>query len=516
MSECAQAADCPVPQTFILFGVQDIAEQDVLCRLELKEYQHFPAAPVCQLCRKGSQPVQISGSSYLAGYAPTEAVALPQKWFERQKSFVQRFGRLPGVLKVHFNDPNEYTPRHHAFYVDVGRLLDSQDVRSELRDLLKSLTPQPDFALLPAHPVSERLSVFLKSDLAIGSLMFQGKLSDLEQHPREALAASKSLLILDDVFITGSRLDSINRQLRESADKLCPQLTNIHFVTVLATSPSEERYHRRKTGLTAVHKWTSNLVHLYQVPLPDWHSANQCPWCKEHAILSEIAKAETLLEGPVVERLSQLGDPKRGVETNPYFIPFASSPLPNLGAQSAVLAADSSPMQVLFACASGLQQLRAATVGPRLAADRYPAPTFLAERVFSNNYTERLIWLALLRGALPVELEPALKSFLRTIAEATARNEEERFLKGEMGLLYLLGSLGPLPETGTMRAMFVDLGIAWETLVRLGYVSAEANVPAGIASASVVAQRAAISKTRKGLRHVLGETLRSAFQKVFG
>jgi orotate phosphoribosyltransferase len=471
VAECAAAAGRSAPTTLIMFAAQDIDGVPVLCRLHLRDYKHSAPDQDCPLCAAGSQPVRISGSTYLVGYQPGESAALPAPRFKAQKAFLERYGGHAGVLRVHFDDPNEYVPRHHAFYIDVSSLMKIEEFRQEFGKCLREMEPRPDVVIAPAHPAAETISTFAAGVLQCARISFVSSLRKAlnEEDLVRRMQAAQTVLVLDDVFITGTRLDGINRSLREEGQDVCPHVSRVHFFTLLATPASQARYVQRKGGLTGTHAWQAGLSHLYEVPLPDWHDKEKCPWCRESRLLSRIAQANALMEGPLIDRLSRLRSSKTGIDSDPYFVPFDGVDVPLLGSQSAVLGSDSTPMQVLLACASAIQQQRHAEQRP-LAAERYPAPTFLAERVLSTNYTERSIWLAILRGLRAHELEPELKDFLRGVAMEVTAQSPDRFIAGELGLAWLNGTFGEIPNDQRAREFFEALGVDWETLVKLGFV----------------------------------------------
>lgn len=478
VADCARAARRPPPATLVVFSVQEIPAVQVLCNLPLRDYSHFAPDETCGLCQGGSQPVNVSGSTYLVGYQPGQAVALPRQRFDKQRKFLERYGKVPGVLRVHYDDPNEYVPRHHAFYIDVGSLMRADEFRSEFAEALRNLSPRPDVVISPSHPTAEVLAEFAVGLLGCSRVRYVNALASALHDPavRDALRTASTVLVLDDVFITGGRLDGINRSLREEGAALSPLVSTVHFLTLISTSASEERYAQRKAGLTGTHRWAANLSHLHEIPLPDWHDKAHCPWCKEAQLLSRIAQVDALMEGPVVDRLSALGNLTEGLSLQPYFLPNTEVNVPPLGDQSAVLGQGATSMQLLLACASAIQQQRYVRDKP-LAADRYPAPTYLADRVFSTNYTERAIWLALLRGLRGHELEPSLKATLKEAALTLLPEHPEAFISGELAVVWLCGSLGTIPNTERARAFFRSLGIDWRTLIELGFASDEISAP---------------------------------------
>jgi hypothetical protein len=447
----------------VLYALYKIEGASILCRLSLNDYQHFANAAECTLCRTNSVAVQIHTSSYLVGYSPSEAVALPPKFFKLQKPFLAKWGSHAGVLRVHYDDPNEASARHHAFYIDVGTLLELAEFRDEVRSKSAQFEPAPDVIVVPDHRTARKIGALLSEMLGRPLVVLDAQLFARGQGPIDAdLHAATCALVVDDLFITGSRLDSINRLFRERRSERVPNLKTIHFWTVLATPASQTEYSRVVAGITGNHTWKSTVTHLYDVPLPDWHDPRDCPWCMEQNVLSGLTQTLGLFDGPMVDRLSSLSASFAGVSADPFYVAQPGVQIPALGAESAVLHQDANAMQVLFACASAIQQLRVAS-DKSLNSEQFPAPAFFAERVFSTNYTERLIWLGMLRSLKGKELEPKLRSYLSTVA-LDLHDLQHELVSGEFAIAWLVGKLGAIPVSQVCKAFFASTGIPWEAL----------------------------------------------------
>ncbi|WP_230954496.1 phosphoribosyltransferase, partial [Burkholderia cepacia] len=447
----------------VLYALQEIPASSVLCQLTLDGYKHFSDQGGCELCAAHVSAVQIHTSSYLIGLQPEEAVPLTPEFFDQQRDFLQRWGKVPGVLRVHYDDPNEATGRHHAFYIDVGTLLNAPGFQDEVRAACAQFNPKPDVIVIADHPAARKLGEILRNFLALPLVVLDEKLIARGDGPIDAnLHGSRCALIVDDVFITGSRLQSMNRFLREQFGKRAPKLENIHYWTVLATPASPAMHQRVVRGMTANHAWSSNVTHLHSIPLPDWHDANHCPWCMETNVLSGLAQSVMEFDGQIVDRLSWLSSTAQGVVSDPFFAAHSGTPIPLLGANAVALTEGSSAMQVLFAYASAVQQLRNASKNA-LNADQFPTPRYMARRVFETNYTERLIWLAMLRSLKGKELEPALKTFL-ALSALNLQDGQHGIVSGELGVAWLTGKLGAIPVSDVSRDFFSGLGISWEAL----------------------------------------------------
>jgi hypothetical protein len=453
----------------ILYSVQAIDGASSLCRLELPEYRHFASADSCELCSTQSHPVAIQSANYMVGYAPAQPVALQRSFFDEQRPFLERWGQHPGVLRVHYNDPNEATARHHAFYVDVGTLLNLEEFQEELLAAVRILLPKPDGVAVPDHPTALRIGRLASEALGVPLILLDAALLSKGQGPVDStLAEATCLLVLDDVLISGTRLDVINRFLREYRAERAPKLDRIHFLTLLATPSSGKKYQERLNGLTGNHAWTATLSHLHKFILPDWHSDLRCPWCREQAVLSRLAQSSGEFDGPLADRLADLSNPDAGLYEAAYFVAAKATVLPGLGSNSALLHAGATPLQVLFACASAVQQLRHADKNA-LNAEQFPVPTYIAERVFAANYTERVIWLGLLRSLKGNELEPLLKACLRRAA-LDESDEQRHLVHAELAMAWIAGKLDAIEVSAPSRRFFETVGIPWQSLFDTGLV----------------------------------------------
>lgn len=457
--------------TAILYGVSDAVEAASFCRLKMPELKHYLSAESCELCVAESLPVSIQSSNYMVGFAPGNPVGLPPPMFDAQKPFLERWGRYPGVLRVHYDDPNEARARHHAFYVDVSTLLDLDDFRAELIAALRGLDRAPDAIAVPDHPAARRLGTIVAEALAVPVVMLGAEALRGDGDVNTTLANARALLVLDDIFITGSRLDAINRFLRENRATRAPRLEAITFFTVLAIPSSEAKYRHRRTGLTRNHAWVAAIDHLYKFCLPDWRNEDSCPWCREQKRLFQLARATGDFDGPLADRLAALADTAHGLSDAAFFVANPATQLPALGAESLLMAQGASPIQVLFACASGVQQLRCADQNP-LGADQFPAPSYLAQRVFTDNYTERLIWLGLLRVVRGNELEASLKAHLRRYVLNEQADQRPQLL-AEFAVAALSGKLDAIEVSQESKRMFEAVGISWRALFDAALVDQE-------------------------------------------
>lgn len=442
-----------------------IPAEQVMCQLELPGYQHYATGSDCKFCAT-SKAVPVQSSSYLVGQSPTEPAVLGKGYFDEQHGFLNRWGEYKGVLRVHYDDPNEPSG-HHAFYVDVGTLLDIPEFFAEMIGEIKLLVPPPDVVIAPALPVPKRLGVLIAEGLKCPLVeLDMSTLASVDEVVNDSLFRAETVLVVDDVFSTGNRFKGIVRYLREQGVKRAPNLKYTHLWTVIASLASRNNYAKTKRGLTSVQDaWKAGLSHFFTLALPDW-AKEDCPWCIEFRELTALTQDNVFQDGPIAIRIAELWDTRSGINDEPFF-GCEIMPTPNLGAGSYAQAADASPIRALFACASGIQQLR---YGQKpLSADQFPAPSYFALRNFSENYTEHLLWLAMLRSLTARELEGELKQFLVDIAlDQDIQNSS--YIRNELAVAWLTGKLGAIRISTSCQNFFGEFGVRWEMLRYRGLV----------------------------------------------
>lgn len=398
---------------------------------------------------------------------------MPPSWFDAQRPFLTKYGRIKGALRVHYDDPNELARKHHAFYIDVRSLLNDEKFVEELTEKFRSLSPIPNIIISPAHQTSIGIGDIASKAIGCPSFSVNTSISSEGDELKEALATAKCILVVDDIFRSGSRLNRFNRDLRDG-HALLPNVTDVHFFTVLATPQSEPEYKNSIKGLISNHSNCDRKIHhLYTVFLPSWHGESDCPWCREQAILKDLLHMETDLDDPLATRLDELSNTTEGLAENCFSTAETSTILPFLADGSHALGGGASALELLFACASAVQQLRTDLRQP-LDPKSFPAPRHLAVRVFKSNYSERLFWLALIRALKSSELETSLKEYLMVVAIEIDKETSKAYLGRELAIAALDGKFSILDSR--LENFFDCTGIAWQRVVNAGFVL-PTNVP---------------------------------------
>lgn len=434
-----------------------------LARLSVGDYFHSSDAASCEHCGQGKPPpIRVHGNSFLIGIAEIKEVKLQRGFFKEQRLFLDKYGAAPGVLRVHFDAPNEVHPRHHAFGIDATVLLRTPDFRDEVLQALESLDPQPHFVVIANHKASDLLRETIRRwrDLPV---VFPDQLDGLQNLPRKP-----TVLVFDDKIVSGDRMRNLNVSLRTLRPHLWDTFNHVHFFAPIVTTKSKKQLEEVRSGLTTNHDWGATLHHLYCVHLPDWHTSADCPWCHEKRCLERLATEGGKLDSPLINRLAQLSgeslDPMEHLAALPGGAPF-----PPLGAGSVAGKAGSSQLQVLVATASAVQQLRTSE-GANLDPHSLTKPTRLACFVFRDAYTEKLIACSILRSLTSDEVSVEMGKYLVKAIQSPNLYEGADIYQVELAMALIAGKMGTAKEIATAWDRLVAYGISDQSLRDLGFL----------------------------------------------
>ncbi|WP_269530731.1 hypothetical protein [Chitinimonas sp. BJYL2] len=448
-----------------VFAATDLPDSLMpLARLSVEGYFHSSDTASCEHCGQGNPPpIRVQGNSFLVGIAEIKEVKLSGKFFKEQRPFLDKYGAVPGALRVHFDDPNEVYPRHHAFGIDAAVLLKTPEFQDEVLQVLTSMDPAPDFVVIANHKASDLLKEIIEKwrDLPVVFLDQLNELQNLPQNP--------TVLVFDDKIVSGCRMRNLNVGLRAPRPHLWETFNHVHFFAPIVTTRSKKQLDQLRSGLTTNHDWGATLHHLYCVHLPDWHTSADCPWCQEKRWLEKLASKSGKFDSPLINRLALLSageplDPMGHLAALPDGAPF-----PPLGAGSVAGKAGSSQLQVLMATASAVQQLRTGE-GVSLNPYSLTKPTRLACFVFQDAYTEKLIACSILRSLTSDEVSVDMGKYLVTLIQAPHLSEGADLYQIELSMALIAGKLGTAKEIASAWEKLVVYGISEQSLSELGFL----------------------------------------------
>ncbi len=435
-----------------------------MARLEIPGYFHSVDAASCGKCGQGApQPIQVHSRSFLLSLSPAIDVPLKPIYFEQQRAFIDRYGAETGVLRVHFDDPNEVHPRHHAFGIDATALLANTEFRQEVITKLSSLDPKPDLVVIPNHNASGEL----RATIARWDQVPVVTVDELDTLQGK-LPKKPTILVFDDKVVSGQRLRNMNVSLREPRIHLWEGFNHLHFFAPIVTPKSEKQLDELRKGLTTHHHWTAELHYLYCVCLPDWHTSADCPWCNEEKLLRQLASESNAFDSALTERLALLGtkeqlDAMGCLAPNPDVHQY-----PALGNGSLAGSAGASQLQVLIATASAVQQLRSDPARP-LDPHSMTQPTKMARFVFEDAFTEKLIACSILRSLGPAEVSDGMRDYLIKALQYPEAYEGTGVYQIELSIALMGGKMGTVNDIATAWNLLLRYGVSDSSLRKLGF-----------------------------------------------
>ena len=318
------------------------------------------------------------------------------------------------AFRIHRNvsDSSGRKLRHHAFDISVEALLRSQRFLDRFYEKLRSV-PDPSVIVVPPHRAGERMGDLAKQFLKKTT----GLSPDLVIHPdldrqdvrlkRVKINQQKEILILDDVSITGQRLNRFQANLRSWNFS-----GHVTYLVGVARPDDEEKWAYRVSNLKMRKGDRTNDVEcLEKIVLPDWDKAG-CPWCMEYEWLTAMIGSSGLGEESVkrvIERremLEQAAD-GQGLIENVFWIPSGQQRptitpgsifLPHVDATEADIAASvAGAIQRMRTDPDERLSLKADFLQPRvLYPDNFLGP--------DRRFNDLVLRMSVLRSALPSEL----------------------------------------------------------------------------------------------------------------
>lgn len=393
------------------------------CRLDIENYKYSRKGESCELCldTTRSNRFYIDPSRYFLHERLNEVVPLPPPLFDPQKSFLKAYGEIDGVLKVHIDDPNDETGRHHAFYIDIAELLGCEGFVEEVIEGVRNI--QPDLVVIPPHAVGHTIAKLIRNNFEMPVHLHKDLRLDVMANESDALLATalntaKSLLIIDDLAFTGRRLHTFNSALREAGSVFnSPSIVN--FFPLIAVPESLDKWAQFRRGLCGNHPGqTRQLISLYTIQLPHW-GIDYCPWCAE---CRQIERLPTFSDDDSDERGNVLNDKDAGLYSNGWVNVSPGEQVPILGEKSPLLDGGASSIQTLFACASATQQARSRKERP-LNGKGFPLSYVIDSAVIRDFTNETLFVVSLLRSLLTGEVCDEFRQHVARLAAAAASSE---------------------------------------------------------------------------------------------
>jgi hypothetical protein len=364
-----------------------------------------------------SAPIKIDPQIYFPLTFQDTQIALNKRAADHCRMFFERYIGS-GLIQVH-RDHEEQTgrPQHHGIHLATEVLLNVSAFKSAFQAKLAALPTPPIFIVSPPHDAGRALAKHAASFFAA-----RGQHCDVFAHPhllipdeplrkdeqrlRALLCAATedhSILIIDDVCITGTRLSQYQRYIRTEHYKgRIDYLVGIARPQNAANWDYYQRYLGYRQGDLSRH--TVNAVEY--VLLPDWRE-HRCPWCMEIRLYERWLERQGSMPSALLERLEELSRSNRAGLVDNLFFQFPNSNAFKLGPDSLFAPEHAAQAEVFAATASAIQYLRTNPSGdqPLLGPRRFPISTVLAYVDYCRSkWTDSILRASILRAASVDEL----------------------------------------------------------------------------------------------------------------
>jgi hypothetical protein len=401
--------------------------------------------------------IEIDRRTYFPLRIEQNKINLKRDQAAKFKDFFNAY-RKTGLFCVHRNcyehkgGTSRYL-RHHAIDLDIGAILECEPFASKFRESVLKIHPAPKVIIAPPHQAGIKMSAIAERLLKINGhaveQLIHPDLKLLESDPWRRrfcdFPSDESVLVIDDVSVTGSRLASFAQSLRAMDFK-----GQVHFRVGIARPESEKHWKKVCGQLCTPRDGKRHTIEaMHEVVLPNWHR-RMCPWCIEQRFYTDaLSKLETFDER-LSGRLSLLSaDDSSDPLTNSIFFTDQQMPFPNLAMESLFVDEGATQAALFAAVASLIQRMRVSEATPEMPPPNYPEVSVIdpGNYLLADRFPEASIRASILRALTIGELQAPRNEdeILRADAAKNALFNDE--LAKPLALEVLLQSkLGKLPQ----------------------------------------------------------------------
>ena len=382
-----------------------------------------------------STAIQIHSTLYFPATPLDIEKPLPLDVIKPYAEFARRYADI-SFARVHRtdSDSNPSNRRHHALWIDTAKLISHPKFAELFRQKLLALVPRPAIIIHPDHSAAHALAevadeIFRSVDTEVpafphNDLKLIAELSHEDEKIRiaiENLGSSEAILFLDDAFITGTRITSYQKNLRDFG------FAGAYYYLVAISRPEANRIwdDQRRAFIRARAPQSVDdggcapenvFDYVEKLVLPNW-AEDRCPWCAEGKQFARMREAQH------AEPLSSAAE---GMDRDIFIVPKDYDSL-ELKPGSFVGPPGLAQSNVFCVIAGALQLLRTERVdGTPLLGERY----FLIKPVLNESYylrylTDSVLMATIFRATTASELvfgdtdkekrrTRAIRAYLRT------------------------------------------------------------------------------------------------------
>jgi hypothetical protein len=365
--------------------------------------------------------------------------------------------------------------RHHAIDLDVSCILTCEPFASKFSESVQKIDPAPELIITPPHQAGIAMA-----EIAQQLLASKGHTADVLIHPDLKFAngdpwhrrfcdirEGETVLVIDDVSVTGSRLARFAQSLRALQFE-----GQIHFRVGIARPESAKHWKKVCSQLRSRGTRNKHTVEaIHEVVLPNWHR-KKCPWCTEQRFYTDALSALQFFDETLSKRLSHLSaDEFSDPWTDDIFLTDPTCPFPPL-APEAIFIDEGATQAALFAAVCSLiQRMRVGEALPEMRPPNYPEVSVIdTDNYLGGRFPEASIRAAIMRSLMINELQaPRNEDEIGRADAAISAIFEDELSRPLILEIMLQSKLGKLPSLALSTEQAAELrfryGVAAELLL---------------------------------------------------
>jgi len=339
----------------VIFGVPgriDGHDEPVLARAPAR----LASVEPCEICvEQGPQTLLIRidpTSLHLDVGGAVSRQKITRKSASRGSIFLETYAGS-GAISAHYTERGGHG-RHHAINVDVAELLKNETFRRRFLDRVETLRGQVDCIISPEHSAARELAQLAGSVLGIEAISCdEDRLTTLSSQHQASIKASRSLLMVDDVVISGDRM----RGYRQFLFALGRPRGDVHILVGLSRPSTDSEAMTIRNLADQITTKEQSFHAIEEVLLPNW-GEDECPWCIESQQIDDYpGKGDDLaFSNELLNRSRHLQYPYDGITAGLFW--SADGTAMELGAGSIFAPERATEAELFFGVASAIQQMR--------------------------------------------------------------------------------------------------------------------------------------------------------------
>ena len=278
----------PNPLEIALARTPGVQKYSIKSLTTLNDQFQRHSANDCLLCKTNNTTVlPITRDSYLLDLtAYVRPTAITRKNAKGSTQVIERYKGV-GAFSVHKTHTDG---RHFAFFVNIVPILNHESFTKRLRSELKKWSDiEIDLILYPPSNTSRILAEMVAKYLGVENVLEceESRVPSLDGDRKKMAIRAKRICVVDDVVNTGSRVFGYRRAIAALRSESGADDYEIYCLAGIVRTCSDNEL----GGLKDVFHHTSadpRFLMVERLCLPAW-DAEECPWCKEQQLLSELS-----------------------------------------------------------------------------------------------------------------------------------------------------------------------------------------------------------------------------------